>query len=483
MSFPSRSMAFLLFMVVLLGIVPSPSGPALAAPPPLVASELATDPGISDGLSYSNAVLLLESSNQQLMAAADREDTRRQERAASRGLRLPTVQLNARAIRIDEPIVIDLNDIRSVMLGLHPAVPSDAIPSFETQVQDDHYFQAGANLTWPIFTGGAISAANRAADARLADAREQTRATEQSLHATLVDLYFGLCLAEQAGKIRQQVLAGMDQHRDQAIRLEAEGMISRAELLHAKVSRAEAARGLQSAEHDVLLARAALRALLNEDIDPRPSSPLFVLHDLPALDDLQQAAAEANPNLRRLEAQKKLARSALSVERSDYLPDIALFARYELYPDDLTILEPRWAAGIGIQLDVFDGFARTHRVKAARATVSMVDHMEQDAQSKVDLLVEHNYRRVVKALEQFDTLESTIDLAEENLRVRTRAFEEGMATSLDVVDAVNMLAGVELARLATAHDFVTSLADLLTATGHAERFVDYMQKADREVTS
>ena len=43
--------------------------------------------------------------------------------------------------------------------------------------------------------------------------------------------------------------------------------------------------------------------------------------------------------------------------------------------------------------------------------------------------------------------------------------------------------GVELARLAAAHDFVTSLADLLAATGHAESFADYMQKADSEVTS
>ena len=154
MNSPARFPGFLLFTVVLLWMVPNSSGPALAAPPELGASEAATGAEISDGLSYSNAVLLLESGNQQLMAAADREDTRRQERAASRGLRLPTVQLNARAIRIDEPIVIDLNDIRSVMLGLHPAVPSDAIPSFETQVQDDHYFQAGANLTWPIFTGG-----------------------------------------------------------------------------------------------------------------------------------------------------------------------------------------------------------------------------------------------------------------------------------------------------------------------------------------
>ena len=67
--------------------------------------------------------------------------------------------------------------------------------------------------------------------------------------------------------------------------------------------------------------------------------------------------------------------------------------------------------------------------------------------------------------------------------MRTRAFEEGMATSLDVVYAVNMLSGVELARLAAAHDYVTSLAELLAATGHVQSFTEYMKKADVEVTS
>ncbi len=489
MNLPSRSTAPLLVALALLSVAPHPGRAAATAP--RTASVLTTSTGTSEpespaaasGLSFSDAVLLLEKNSRNLMAAADREDARRQDRGAARGLRLPTFQLDARVTRLDEPLVIDLDPIRTAMLALHPTVPSSAIPAFESQIQDDLFFKAGIEMTWPIFTGGAISAANRAADARLSDAQEQTRSVEQSLHATLVDRYFGLCLAEQAGVIRRQVLAGMEQHLHQAVRLEAEGMISRAERLHADVTRAEAARALQAADQDVLLAKAALRALLHEEVDPRPLSRLFVVHDLPALEVLQRDAVDANPNLLRLEAQQELARSALTANRADYLPDVALFARYELYPDDLTELDPRWAAGIGLQLDLFDGFAREHRVKAARATVSMVDHAQQGARNDIALLVEHHYRQVVKSLEQFDTLDATIKLAEENLRVRERAFEEGMATSLDVVDAVNMLTGVELARLAAAHDFVTSLAELLAATGHAQSFADYMQRADVEVAS
>ena len=402
-------------LLLLALVLPWTVAPAAAAPRSTgdndpVASTLASnapEPS-TPGLSFGEAVVLLERNNRSLMAAADRENARRQERSAARGLHLPTVQLDASATRMDEAISIDLNSIRSVLLALHPTIPSDAIPAFELEVQDELFYKAGVEMVWPVFTGGAISGANRAADARVRDAREQTRSVEQSLHATLVGRYFGVCLAEQAATVRRQVLAGMKRHVEQAIRLEAEGMISRAERLHAEVSYAEAVRELQNAEQDVLLAKAALRVLLHGESDPRPSASLFITHDLPALEVLQRDADAANPAVLRLEAQQQLAESALSVERADYVPNVALFGRYELYPDDLTALEPRWVAGIGLQFNLFDGFARRHRVKAARATVSMVDHARDGARNEVALLVESNYRRVVKAMEQFDTLESTI---------------------------------------------------------------------------
>ncbi len=54
--------------------------------------------------------------------------------------------------------------------------------------------------------------------------------------------------------------------------------------------------------------------------------------------------------------------------------------------------------------------------------------------------------------------------------MRTRAFEEGVATSLDVVDARLSLAKVELGRLASARDLDVALAELLEAAGLTERY-------------
>ena len=435
------------------------------------ASPAAGGAGVSDAeLSFGEALALLTKRNHELQAAA-------------KGLRLPRLQASARWTRIDEPITIDLEPIRGAMLALHPTVPPEAVPPFVADIQDDRFFKAQMELTWPVYTGGKIAAANRAAAARVEDARQQGRGTEQNLIAELAHRYYGLRLAEQARAVRQSVFNGMKQHLFQARRMEEEGLIARAERLHAEVAHAEASRALQAADQDVALATAALRSLLESDRDVRPTSDLFVVHSLPPLDELQRLASEGNPDLKRLAAQRELARQLVAVERSAYLPDVALFAVRELATADLTVLEPTWAAGLGVRMSVFDGLSRGHRVAAARAAENTIDHLEAGARAEIALLVESRYRELKKAVEQFDSLTATIVLAEENLRVRSSAFEEGFATSLDVVDARTTLAGARLSRLSAAYDFVTTLADLLATVGQGERFESYRQLADVEVNS
>jgi outer membrane protein TolC len=75
----------------------------------------------------------------------------------------------------------------------------------------------------------------------------------------------------------------------------------------------------------------------------------------------------------------------------------------------------------------------------------------------------------------------SLELARENVRVRTRGFEEGVATSLDVVDARLSLARVELGRLAAARDFDVALAELLEAAGQSERYEGLRASASGDV--
>jgi len=147
-----------------------------------------------------------------------------------------------------------------------------------------------------------------------------------------------------------------------------------------------------------------------------------------------------------------------------------VFGKRELHTSDLTLLDPTWAAGVGATITLFDGFERGHRIAAARIQKGRVDDLEHRTRRDIETLVEKRYCELEKARDQYDALKPAQALAAENLRVRTRAFEEGLATSLDVVDARLSASRVELERLAAAYDFDVALAELLEASGQAARF-------------
>ena len=421
-------------------------------------------------LTFADASGRMLTSHQSLQAADKERDQREEERKAARSLYWPKVEGEARYTRIDRPIELDLNPIRDVILMLHPQVPASKIPAFVEPVLDQSFWRAEITATWPIFTGGKVTAANRAAEARVKDVEHQRQLTEEALSSELVRRYFGLRLAMSARDVRTQVLAGLDQHLHDATRLEEEGLISRAERLHAEVARADADRQLKRAGQDVELARAGLANILSMDEAGEPVSPLFLLADVESLEAFTEHARAHHPAFGRFAAQHDLAAQAVKAEKGRWLPDVYLFGMRELHTDDITVLDPKWAAGIGATLTLFDGFDRSHKMAAAKIQQLRVTDLEDRARRDIATLVEKRYRELAKAKEQFGALKTALELGQENLRVRTRAFEEGMATSLEVVDARLSLSRVELERLAAAYDFDVALADLLEASGQSDRF-------------
>ena len=163
-------------------------------------------------------------------------------------------------------------------------------------------------------------------------------------------------------------------------------------------------------------------------------------------------------------------------------PEVYLFGAKELNRGDLTLLEPDWAAGIGVRFPLWDRADRPNRLRAARATERRVALLEADTSRQLHTLIEKNHREVLSAQDQFAALDETLALARESLRVRQLAFTEGHATSLEVVDAQLALARVETERARVAYEFVTALAALLEASGQPSRFFAYEARAEQRIS-
>ena len=372
----------------------------------LMAATLAASPASAQSSSpppvtFGDALARMRGSHESLRAIDKERTQREEERKATRSLYWPTVDAAARYTRLDGPVDIDLNGIRDVILTLHPQMPSSKVPPFVEHVQDESFWRANIRATWPVYTGGKVTAANRAAEARVSDVEQQRRQAEEALAAELVRRYYGLRLVFSARAVRADVLAGLDKHLHDATRLEEEGLISKAEKLHAAVARADADRQLQRAEQDVAIARAGLANILSLAEVGDPASPLVMGAAIEPLERLQQTAQQRQPIFGRLVAQNTLAEQAVKAEHGRWLPDVYLFGMRELHEEQLTLLDPKWAVGIGARWTLFDGFDRSHRVAAAKAQQQRVGDVESRARRDVATLVEKRYRELTKAREQF----------------------------------------------------------------------------------
>ena len=76
-----------------------------------------------------------------------------------------------------------------------------------------------------------------------------------------------------------------------------------------------------------------------------------------------------------------------------------------------------------------------------------------------------------------------MELARENIRLQTVAFQQGQVTSLEVVDARLNLAKIETQRAQTAYNYVVALAQLLEAAGETQRLASLAAQADIHLTS
>lgn len=454
-------------------------GPAIVACLAGLCAARAAEP-----LTISDAWEQLRRANESLQAARAEVDRRAAERVATRSLSQPQVELSATQTWISDPISIDLDPVRAVMLKLHPTVPPGAVPPFLLDVQNNSFLKGQATAFWPLYAGGRIQAAQRAGAAGEAEAAAGLRQTENSLFHELVRRYYALQLARTVQATRNTVLAGVEQHLRQAVRLEEEGFVNRAERLHADVARAEARREKQKADRNVEIAGIALTGLIASDAatPPPPASPLFVITTpLEEVASFVAAGTAHQPALALLAAKRAQAAEGIKAEAGRTRPEVYLFGAKELNRGDLTLLEPDWAAGIGVRLPLWDRADRPNRLRAARAQERRVAFLAADTGRQLRTLIEKAHREVASAQDQFAALDTTMVLARENLRVRQTAFAEGQATSLEVVDAQLALARVETERARAAHDFVTALATLLEATGQPARFFTYEARAEQKI--
>lgn len=447
-------------------------------------------------LTFDEALAAARDRNPALAAAAFAREAADDERRAAAGLRFPQIDLTGGYVLLDKDIGLDANNLKSPIKnllevgfssGILPpelSQPLDELTAplflkdWNLRLQRRSVATVTAGVTLPIWMGGRIGAANRAAKIRYRAAEVEAAEVEQEVITQLVERYFGLALALEVVRVRQRAVEGVALHLRDAEALERNGMIARSERLYVEAKLVDARRELEDAISETAVLRSALANTLGGRETGDPLTPLFVLDRIDSLDHFQRLAERGNPQFELLRARRQLAAEGVRAKRAEFLPQVVAMGGASLYNYQVSGLVPRWAVGVGVRIPIFNGLGREYGYRAARRTSRRVSALVQQAGEEMATLVEKLYSTLTDHARQVASYEASIRFAAEYLRMVDAGFRAGVNTSTELIDAELNLSRVRTERLRAAYNYDCALAALLAAAGAGDRFAEYRRRPE-----
>ena len=141
---------------------------------------------------------------------------------------------------------------------------------------------------------------------------------------------------------------------------------------------------------------------------------------------------------------------------------------------------PRTMVGVGFTWNIFDGLNREKTIRQAKIASQSLRLGKEKAITDLEVGIDKFYSQLQNALDNVKALDTTIEMSRELVRVRKKSFQEGMATSTEVVDAEVMLAKVKTAFLLAYYQYDVALINLLSVCGTPEQFHQYKMEGKTE---
>lgn len=336
---------------------------------------------------------------------------------------------------------------------------------------------------WPLITGGKRIYATRSGKEMVTGAQHLNALACNAQTALMLNAYYTLKLGLSVEKMQQENLQYISRLLKNAQRLKDEGFLNKAEYLVVQVAKDEAVREVETARHNVETANRALDAILGIETDILPDADYFTLDSIPGINTLKEQILLNNPQLKLLHSQREMAYNREKIAKSNYIPNIALFARQNIYSSNIPKnLVPRTTVGAAMQWDIFDGMARESQIRKTRLEQQQLEYATDQAEKELFTAAIALRSRMADASYSIKTLQSTRQLALELLREREKSFAEGLCTSADVIAARTSLTKAGTA-LDLAHwQYCTALANLLALTSNTYKFIE-LHNENRQQTA
>jgi outer membrane protein len=271
-------------------------------------------------------------------------------------------------------------------------------------------------------------------------------ATKTEFILAVASAYYDTLKAKKSLEVAAANMERLTQYRDSVEKRVKVGDLTKTALLRADGELSGARSDYLKATNAFKLTRALMTRITGIEDD-------FLLKETPippdeniALNNLRNAAWDSRADLKSFDVQTKMAQEQVKYAQGAFWPSIGLFAvynGYDQYPTTPTVNRENVLAGVSLTFPFFEGGLRMAELREAKAKERQAKLAYDDFKKNVDIELQSAYLDLQTQQGTLIFSEDQRIFAEDNYNAVIRMFNNGMATSLDVMDANSLLLSAE----------------------------------------
>jgi outer membrane protein TolC len=306
-------------------------------------------------------------------------------------------------------------------------------------------FFGAVTLTQPLYMGGKIIALNKIATLAEDIAGKLSAQEAQDIVYAVDGAYWSVVSLKAKHLLAESYLGLLDSLRRDVDLLHRQGLATKSDMLNVDVQFNQASVDLTKVENGLQLSRMALAQLCGlppeAEIEPGDSGSLESLPNVGIFDNYDMDAVyAARQDISALALAEKVARLESKVKMADMLPNVALVGSYSMMNPSMfngfrQRFEGAFSVGVMVKIPIWHWGGNYNAYQAAKTDAAVASLRLEDAREMVALQVSQASFKAQEAVKTYMATRSNLQQADENLRIATLSFREGMTTSTDVMTA------------------------------------------------
>lgn len=317
------------------------------------------------------------------------------------------------------------------------------LPADQLTFGQKNNYLMNLGLMQPIYTGGKIRQMYNMSQILEEMAKNSLTLEEEKQLIEIEELYWNLITLKEKNKLARTYKKLLETLIRDIENYKTEGIVLNNDLLKVQIKLNEAELNIVKTENGIRLAKKAVCHKIGLPLDQyfEPADTIIPSEMLTVdAGSLIHSAHQNRSDLKMLEHTVRMTEAGIKIMRSRFLPDIGITANYAyMNPNPYAGFSETFGSdynlGIALHLPIFHWGERKHTLALTQCENQTAMLMLEDSRKLIILQSEQAINNLNETYEELEMSKQSLKLAEENLRILSDAYGEGMCKTADLLEA------------------------------------------------